>query len=198
VTDVWPTTVAALLELYERRGDEPYGEAVCQRAHALQCAALASEDGADDALVAAALLHDVGHLLAPPRLASWRDDVDDDRHEALGARALGALFGSTVTAPVALHVTAKRWRCATDPGYLSSRGDQVRGAPRVRGGGAAPHLGRRRQGPATPGRIAPRAPRAPRGARDAARLAAHATSTAAPCTRSWARSASATGASSSG
>jgi len=138
VTDVWPTTVAALLELYERRGDEPYGEAVCQRAHALQCAALASEDGADDALVAAALLHDVGHLLAQPRLASWRDDVDDDRHEALGARALGALFGSTVTAPVALHVTAKRWRCATDPGYLSGLSATSRATLVAQGGPLGP------------------------------------------------------------
>ena len=47
------------------RGDAHYGEAVTQRDHALQCAALASRDGADDELVLAALLHDLAHLALP-------------------------------------------------------------------------------------------------------------------------------------
>jgi predicted HD phosphohydrolase len=129
-----PRSVAELLELYERRGDERYGEGVTQRAHALQCAALAMSDGAPDALVAAALLHDVGHLLAGERPPGWRDDVDDDRHEALGARALALLFGRAVAAPVALHVTAKRWRCAVDPAHLASLSDTSRATLLAQGG----------------------------------------------------------------
>jgi phosphonate degradation associated HDIG domain protein len=114
-----PTSVEALLALYERRGHEHYGEDVTQLSHALQCAALASEHRASDELVAAALLHDVGHLLSGDRPVGWRDDVDDDHHEALGARVLASLFGPRVVAPVALHVTAKRWRCAVDATYLA-------------------------------------------------------------------------------
>ena len=40
-----------------------FGEPVSQRAHALQCAALAAGEGAALPLVGAALLHDIGHLL---------------------------------------------------------------------------------------------------------------------------------------
>ena len=132
--DTTTHSVASLLELYERRGDDPYGESVSQRAHALQCAALAMREGVTDELVASALLHDVGHLLAGMRPASWRDDVDDDRHEALGARALASLFGPLVAAPVALHVTAKRWRCAVDPAYLAKLSDASRATLVAQGG----------------------------------------------------------------
>jgi predicted HD phosphohydrolase len=137
------TEVAQLLELYERFGDEPYGEDVTQTAHALQCAALAASSGATRAMVAAALLHDVGHLLGGTRRPDWRDDVDDDRHEAIGARTLATLFGPSVAAPVALHVLAKRWRCTTDPTYVSglsrtsrasllAQGGELSGAERAR------------------------------------------------------------------
>jgi predicted HD phosphohydrolase len=55
-----------ILSLFETRGAEAYlGEPVSQLEHALQAAHLASRDGASSALVAAALLHDIGHLLGP-------------------------------------------------------------------------------------------------------------------------------------
>jgi phosphonate degradation associated HDIG domain protein len=127
-------SVESLLDLYERRGDERYGEDVTQRCHAAQCAVLASSDGATDELVAAALLHDVGHLLAGDRPSGWRDDVDDDRHEALGARVLASLLGRDVAAPVALHVTAKRWRCAVDASYLAALSDTSRATLVAQGG----------------------------------------------------------------
>jgi phosphonate degradation associated HDIG domain protein len=103
-----------IVELYERCGSDHYDEDVSQLAHALQSAQLATDADAADALVAAALLHDVGHLLA------LRDGVaitDDLRHEAVGARYLGGIFDAAVTQPIALHVTAKRYRCAVDPSY---------------------------------------------------------------------------------
>ena len=59
-----PNTVEDLFALYESKGDEHYGEFITQTEHALQCAALARRDGATDALVVAALFHDVGHLVA--------------------------------------------------------------------------------------------------------------------------------------
>jgi gamma-butyrobetaine dioxygenase len=101
----------ALLDAFDRLGDEPYGEEVSQRAHMLQAAALATADGAPDALVAAALLHDVGHFAA-------RGAGPPAPHEALGVDWLRPLFGPEVWRPVGLHVAAKRYLCATSPGYV--------------------------------------------------------------------------------
>ena len=51
---------------FARRGVETYGEGVSQLEHALQCAACAERDGASAALIAATLLHDIGHLRPRP------------------------------------------------------------------------------------------------------------------------------------
>jgi phosphonate degradation associated HDIG domain protein len=112
-----PMTVDDLFELYESRGDQSYGESITQNEHALQCAALAREAGASDALVVAALFHDVGHLALDVRGDPDFDLARDDDHEAFGARLLAPIFGPVVAQPVALHVTAKRWRCTRDPDY---------------------------------------------------------------------------------
>lgn len=117
-----PDSVDGVLELYERRGDEHLGEAVTQLQHALQAGALAQRAGAPDALVAAALLHDVGHLVADARSPRSGDGAGagDDRHDTRGARLLASIFGPDVTAPVALHVVAKRWSCAVEPSHLET------------------------------------------------------------------------------
>ena len=52
--------IGALLALFERPAAQRiYTESVTQAEHALQCAALAEASDAGDALIAAALLHDV-------------------------------------------------------------------------------------------------------------------------------------------
>ncbi len=84
------------------------GEAVTMAAHQLQAAARARAAGAPDALVAAALLHDVGHLL---------DGATDQGHGDEGARWLSRWFGKDVTEPVRLHVAAKRYLVGTEPVY---------------------------------------------------------------------------------
>jgi phosphonate degradation associated HDIG domain protein len=119
--------VAQILRLFAQRGDSAYGgEAVSQREHALQAAHLAQASGAGADLIAAALLHDVGHLLhnlpddAP-------DEGVDDRHETLAGRWLTRWFGPGVIEPVRLHVAAKRYLCAVEPGYL----EQLSGPSRV-------------------------------------------------------------------
>lgn len=92
--------------------DDRYDEVVTQREHALQCARLAEETGADDELIAAALLHDVGHL------SQGQSSLTTDlRHEAAGARLLAGVFGPRVATVVGLHVIAKRYLCAVEPGY---------------------------------------------------------------------------------
>jgi gamma-butyrobetaine dioxygenase len=102
--------VDEILALYLLRGAEHYDEAVSQTSHAVQCALLAERAGATPALVAAALLHDIGHLVGRRR-------AGDDRHEVVGARRLGRAFGPDVTGPIAGHVAAKRYLCAVDPLY---------------------------------------------------------------------------------
>lgn len=111
-------SVAEVLELFEAYGHQHYDEEISQLDHARQCAALARAEGAPDALVAAALLHDVGHLLElrDGGRPDGRIDVDLG-HERRGARWLGAVFGRSVTGPIALHVAAKRYRCAVEPDY---------------------------------------------------------------------------------
>ena len=103
--------------LFARRGAEAYfGEQVSMLEHGLQAAHFASTDGAPPSLVVAALLHDVGHLLesVPDDIADWRHDA---QHETVGSAWLARHFDAEVWEPVALHVAANRYLCATDPTY---------------------------------------------------------------------------------
>ncbi len=109
-----------IVELYQDRGDERYSESVTQVEHALQCGALAEEAGATAETTLAAYLHDVGHLLLRAherREENWSRDL---HHEEVGARFLSNWLGEAVTVPVALHVPAKRYLCATDDGYFET------------------------------------------------------------------------------
>lgn len=117
-------TVDEVIALYERWGHQHYDDLVSQLDHGLQCAALARAAGAGDELVAASLLHDFGHLLELEASDGRIGDLGiDRRHEATAVRALAGLFPSGVTAPIALHVEAKRYLCAVDTAYLSMLSD---------------------------------------------------------------------------
>jgi phosphonate degradation associated HDIG domain protein len=114
------SSVDEVVGLYRRWGAEHYDEELSQIDHAVQTAALARADGASDDLVVAALLHDVGHLLELAGRDGRGELPDEDlSHEAVGARYLAGLFGAGVTAPIALHVRAKRYRSAVDASYLA-------------------------------------------------------------------------------
>lgn len=131
--------VADVLALFEQWGTETYDEDVSQLDHALQTAALARADDADDALVAAALLHDVGHLLElrDGGVADGQTDVDLG-HEGRGARWLAPVFPPEVTGPIALHVAAKRYRCAVEPSYHEGLSDGSRHSLVRQGGPMSP------------------------------------------------------------
>jgi phosphonate degradation associated HDIG domain protein len=110
--------VASIAVLLEEKGSRRYGlAAVSQLQHALQAALLAEQSGADAALVTAALLHDIGHMVHGLGEDPAADGVDD-RHEELGRAYLAALFGPAVTEPVRLHVAAKRYLCGTEQDYF--------------------------------------------------------------------------------
>jgi len=130
-----PTTVDELLTVFAEKGDQNYGERITMLEHALQCAHFARDDDASDALVAAALLHDVGHLVADLQGGERFDlEVDDDDHEAIGGRILARIFGPAVAQPVALHVTAKRWRCTVEPSYHDALSPTSRATLKAQGG----------------------------------------------------------------
>jgi len=108
-----------ILAIYAARGAGAYfGERVSMTEHALQSAYFAQQAGAAESLVVAALLHDIGHLLAqvPDDLADWTADA---HHEASGARWLAQRFPAAICEPVRLHVAAKRYLCATDAQYFA-------------------------------------------------------------------------------
>lgn len=105
-----------IFDLFRTRGDMLYGEEVTERMHALQCGTLAIRQGCSQTLVAASLLHDIGHLLHD----LGEDIADrgvDARHEDIGWSWLRQWFPPAVTEPVRLHVAAKRYLCAADPTY---------------------------------------------------------------------------------
>jgi phosphonate degradation associated HDIG domain protein len=114
------TTTDEVLTLFARRGTEAYfGESLSMTAHGLQAAHFAEAAGASPALILAALLHDVGHLIddVPADVADWHHDM---RHEEIGSRWLAQRFPPEVSEPVRLHVPAKRYLCATDAHYVST------------------------------------------------------------------------------
>jgi gamma-butyrobetaine dioxygenase len=112
--------VATIEELFASEGSSEYlGEAVTQAAHMLQAARLAEAEGAADALIAAALLHDVGHFTGAISGHELMAGTDN-RHSETGADWLAQWFGPEVTEPVRLHVAAKRYLCATEPGYAAT------------------------------------------------------------------------------
>ena len=114
-----PSPVDEVLELLGRMGNALYfGEPVSQTEHALQTAWLAEQAGAAPDLVAAALLHDIGHLLVsddePPDTTSG-----DPGHAEAAAAFLARGFVESVVETVRLHVPAKRYLCTVEPGYPS-------------------------------------------------------------------------------
>jgi phosphonate degradation associated HDIG domain protein len=111
--------VASLASLMAEKGQRRYGlHDVTQLQHALQAAWLAEQAGGDAALIAAALLHDIGHMVHGLG-ENPADKGVDDRHEALGHEFLCQHFGPDVTEPVRLHVAAKRYLCAVEPDYAA-------------------------------------------------------------------------------
>lgn len=119
-----------LAERFASHGAEPYGEAVSQAEHALQCATLAERAGCADSLVIAALLHDIGHLYEDPAVLETRDL----RHEEFGANLLRELLPEPVWQPVRLHVAAKRYLCTVDPAYQASLSRASRQSLALQGG----------------------------------------------------------------
>jgi phosphonate degradation associated HDIG domain protein len=113
-----PLAIDDISMLFARNGHVAYsGEAVTQLEHALQSAELAWREGAHDALVTAALLHDLGHLLNRQGETPTARGIDD-QHQYYAIPFLRGSFPPSVLEPIRLHVDAKRALCALEPDYF--------------------------------------------------------------------------------
>jgi phosphonate degradation associated HDIG domain protein len=120
--------------LFGRQGHDQYsGEPVTQLEHALQSAHLAEQSGADDELVTACLLHDLGHLLNPQGETPTLRGIDDT-HQYFALPFLRGLLPDRVLDAIRLHVDAKRYLCGTNPGYFARLSEDSRRSLALQGG----------------------------------------------------------------
>jgi phosphonate degradation associated HDIG domain protein len=120
--------------LFDAKGARAYdGEDVSQLEHALQTAALAEADGASAALVTAALLHDLGHMLNDQGETPTMRGVDDV-HQYAALPFLRGLFGDDVLVPIQMHVDAKRYLCAARPDYHDALSEDSKRSLKLQGG----------------------------------------------------------------
>lgn len=130
--------VDAILERFRTYGGEAYlGEPVTLSEHMLQTAVAAEREDAPPELVAAAFLHDYGHLIHDLPEDSAERGVDT-RHEEVGFAFLQRHFPPEVVEPVRLHVDAKRYLCAVDPGYVGQLSAASRLSLALQGGPMTP------------------------------------------------------------
>ncbi len=112
------TIIDEIFDAFQRRGHQTYGERVNQQEHMLQSAYFAEQANVKPTLIAAALLHDIGHLIH-----NLGEDIADKGidaiHEEIGAEYLEKHFIPAVSEPARLHVAAKRYLCAVDPQYYA-------------------------------------------------------------------------------
>jgi [1-hydroxy-2-(trimethylamino)ethyl]phosphonate dioxygenase len=128
------SSVDEVFELLAAGGSEAYfGEPVTQLEHALQAAWFIQRKGGEPSLIAAGLLHDLGHLLHH----EGEDIADrgvDTRHEEMGAEALAGHLGAAVLDPIHLHVAAKRYLCFANQHYFNQLSPASRQSLALQGG----------------------------------------------------------------
>ncbi len=125
---------AELLDWLEAAGATRYDEIVTQYEHAVQSAALAGQRGGKPALVVAALLHDVGHLLVAEHGGRNGFLALDLEHERVGAGWLSRTFGADVTEPIRMHVDAKRYLCSIEAAYYDGLSESSQRSFELQGG----------------------------------------------------------------
>ena len=126
--------LADIAQLFRDHGHIEYsGEGVTQLEHALQSAQLAESGGASEALVTAAFLHDLGHLLNLQGDTPTLRGIDD-QHQYFAIPFLRPLFPPAVIEPIRLHVDAKRALCALEPGYHEALSEDSKRSLGLQGG----------------------------------------------------------------
>ena len=126
--------VSYIINLLQTKGaDIQYGNKdVTQLEHALQCAELAEQHNLPNPTIAAALMHDIGHLLYEDEDPIHKGK--DGYHENLGADYLSKYFHEDVTIPIRAHVDSKRYLSSTEEGYYENLSEASKLSLKVQGG----------------------------------------------------------------
>jgi phosphonate degradation associated HDIG domain protein len=120
--------------LYASKGGRMYsGEPVTLLEHALQTAWLAERAGAPDALVAASLLHDIGHMVNDRGETPTERGIDD-LHQYHALAVLRGAFPEEVLEPIRWHVDAKRYLCCERPEYYAGLSPDSKRSLALQGG----------------------------------------------------------------
>ena len=131
-----------VLDAMARSAARRYGaERVSELAHALQCAELAQRAGADDELILACLLHDVGRFAVDEALVFDRvggGGTGARGHHEVGAALIAPVAPARVAWLVRMHADAKRYLCATEPGYHATLSPASRHTLTLQGGPMGP------------------------------------------------------------
>lgn len=124
--------VDEIFSMYEKYGNEEYGENVTQLMHMVQSANYAIKEGASNEMVVAAFLHDIGHFL------EGKEDMDGygrQDHDQLGAEyLLHSGFPERMAKLVGSHVNTKRYLTFKDQNYLNSLSEASRITLKFQGG----------------------------------------------------------------
>lgn len=128
-----PILIERIACLFLEHGGER-SEGVTSLEHALQCAQLAEWAHAGPELVAAALLHDIGHFIDRTPVPEHLDDA----HERCAASFLAHGFSAAVVEPVRLHVQAKRYLVSTDRRYAGTLSPASAHSLALQGGSMSP------------------------------------------------------------
>ncbi|MEH6402607.1 MAG: HD domain-containing protein [Sneathiella sp.] len=125
-------------DIFHRRGADSYlGEDVTMSEHMLQGAFLAEQAGAGDQVIAAALLHDIGHYTNEFPEDALEKGVNN-YHDKAGAEVIKDFFPVLVIDSIRYHVAAKRYLCAVEGNYFDCLSDASVHTLNLQGGPMAP------------------------------------------------------------
>jgi predicted HD phosphohydrolase len=119
----WQTAYQQVTGSFDEAAKIRYGESgVTELEHALQSAELADHAGADDELVFAAMLHDVGRYAVPQELVSdtlQEVDIADNAlgHGEQGAQLMANMLPARSLFCIRYHAESKLYLCQTNPNY---------------------------------------------------------------------------------
>lgn len=124
--------VSRIFSMYDKYGNESYGEGVTQLMHMVQAGNLARKENRDEEMVLAAFFHDIGHFLEHGR---DMDGYGRHDHDKLGYEYLLAEgFSMRVASLVASHVPAKRYLTFKQKDYYNSLSEASKATLLYQGG----------------------------------------------------------------
>ena len=119
----WQAAYEQVTGNFDKASKTCYGEsAVTELEHALQCAELADHADADDELVFAAMLHDVGRYAVPQELVfdTLQDvEIADNAlgHGERGAQLMANMLPARSLFCIRYHAESKLYLCQKNPNY---------------------------------------------------------------------------------